>query len=128
LQAETLGNVELKAHITGDQLNATIMVDRHDVHAALLSDLPSLHQGLSEKQVRMDNVAVLQSSFNSGHSTGGAGDTGPQRQQRNANPQRNAASSWSGADSSVQESAAFAAGAADSSVIFDSKGRLSVRA
>ena len=102
LQAETLGNVELKAHITGDQLNATIMVDRHDVHASLLSDLPSLHQGLSEKQVRMDNVTVLQSSGNSGHSAGSAGDTGAAKataQQRIRSATRLQAGS--GADSST---------------------------
>jgi flagellar hook-length control protein FliK len=128
LQAETLGNVEMKAHITGDQIGATITVDRHDVHTALVSDLPSLHLGLSEKQMRMDNVTVQQGSLNPGHTPGGAGDTGAQKQQRNSNSQRPPATSWNGADSSAQENVAYGAGMADSSVIFDSKGRLSVRA
>jgi hypothetical protein len=75
MQTENLGAIELHARITGDQVGAAIIVEKHDAHAALAVELPALQQALSDKQLRVDQVALTQGSLSST-----AGDTGANTQ------------------------------------------------
>jgi flagellar hook-length control protein FliK len=128
LQADSLGNVQLRARVSGDQVGAAILVDRHDVHAALASDLPALHQALTERHFRVENVSLSQGPIHSGNSGSARGDDGRQTQQRNSNSQNGPSSRWAGENSAAPFDAVPGATIPDVNVIFDSNGRLSVRA
>jgi flagellar hook-length control protein FliK len=65
MQADSLGGVELRAHIAGDQIGASIAVEHHDAQLALATDLPALHLALSEKNLRVDTLSVSQGTFSS---------------------------------------------------------------
>jgi flagellar hook-length control protein FliK len=74
MHAESLGGVQLHAHITGDQINASIAVEHHDAQILLTNELPALHSALVEKNLRVDSLSVSQGM---GASTSGSpGDTG----------------------------------------------------
>jgi flagellar hook-length control protein FliK len=77
MQADSLGGVELRAHIAGDQIGASISVEHHDAQLALASDLPALHSALVEKNLRVETLSVSQGTFSSLH--GGAGQDHGQR-------------------------------------------------
>jgi flagellar hook-length control protein FliK len=77
MQADSLGGVELRAHIAGDQIGASIAVEHHDAQMALTSDLPALHNALAEKNLRVETLTVSQGTFSS--LSGGAGQDGGQR-------------------------------------------------
>jgi len=75
MQADSLGGVELRAHIAGDQIGASIAVEHHDAQLALATDLPALHSALVEKNLRVETLIVSQGNFSS--LSGGSGqDTG----------------------------------------------------
>jgi flagellar hook-length control protein FliK len=83
MQAESLGSVELRAHIAGDQIGASISVEHHDAQVALTTDLPALHIALAEKNLRLETLTVSQGSFSSlsgglGHDAGQRGFSHPQ--------------------------------------------------
>lgn len=65
MQADSLGGVELRAHIAGDQIGASIAVEHHDIQAALATDLPALHSALVEKNLRVETLTVSQGNFSS---------------------------------------------------------------
>jgi flagellar hook-length control protein FliK len=130
MQAEWLGAVQVRAHVTGDQVGAAITVERHEAHAFLNNDLPALHQALNDRQLRLEKVSVDQGSPLAWSGT--AGDGSGQPQSQNGAQQR---SLYSG--SAAREQASSAAlnstftdttDATDARVTFDSNGRLSVRA
>jgi len=77
MQAESLGGVELRAHIAGDQIGASISVEHHDAQVALTTDLPALHNALAEKNLRLESFTVSQGSFSS--LSGGMGHDAGQR-------------------------------------------------
>jgi flagellar hook-length control protein FliK len=77
MQADSLGGVELRAHIAGDQIGASIAVEHHDAQLALTSDLASLHSALAEKNLRLETFTVSQGTFSS--LGGGAGQDAGQR-------------------------------------------------
>ena len=77
MQADSLGGVELRAHIAGDQIGASISVEHHDVQMALASDLPALHNALIEKNLRVETLSVSQGTFSS--LNGGPGQDAGQR-------------------------------------------------
>jgi flagellar hook-length control protein FliK len=75
MQADSLGSVELRAHIAGDQIGASIAVEHHDAQVALATGLPALHSALVEKNLRVETLTVSQGNFSS--LSGGPGqDTG----------------------------------------------------
>jgi len=83
MQAESLGGVELRAHIAGDQIGASISVEHHDAQIALTTDLPALHNALAEKNLRLESLTVSQGSFSAlsgglGHDTSQKGFANPQ--------------------------------------------------
>jgi flagellar hook-length control protein FliK len=65
MQADSLGGVELRAHIAGDQIGASIAVEHHDIQTALALDLPALHSALAEKNLRVETLTVSQGNFSS---------------------------------------------------------------
>jgi flagellar hook-length control protein FliK len=65
MQADSLGGVELRAHIAGDQIGASIAVEHHDAQLALAAELPSLHSALAEKSLRVETLSVTQGTFSS---------------------------------------------------------------
>jgi hypothetical protein len=129
MQAELLGAVQVRAHMSGDQVGAAITVERHEAHAFLNNDLPALHQALSERQIRLEKISVDQGSpLASGTATDGSG----QQQSQNGFQQR---SLYSGGSARDQSSSALmnstftdTTDTTDIRVAFDSDGRLSVRA
>jgi flagellar hook-length control protein FliK len=121
LQTDKLGSVELRAHIAGDEVGAAITVEKRDAHAALAVELPALQQALSTKQLRVDQVTLLQGSLNS--AAGNAGRDA--RQQQAPMPNRfQTSTGWISAGTH----ALFSPVEAVSSGIFDIQGRLNVHA
>jgi flagellar hook-length control protein FliK len=124
LRADALGAVELRTHVSGDLVGASISVDRHDAHAMLSSDLGSLHQALNDRQLRVGDVKIFQGSFGSDAT---AAD-GQSSQRREMAPQQQQASNWTSGSSSSSASIAATADSSEANMFFDSNGRLSVRA
>jgi flagellar hook-length control protein FliK len=60
MQSDSLGGVELRAHISGNQIGASIAVEHHDAQVLLANDLPALHNALVEKNLRIDSLSVSQ--------------------------------------------------------------------
>jgi hypothetical protein len=123
LQGEQIGSVELRAKVTGDQVSASITVERHDTHALLSGDLSALNQGLNERQLRVSEIILLHDSLLSGGSRDG---DSPAKREEGSGPQTGSQSANSGEESSL--AAAASDGRAGAIPIFNSKGRLSVRA
>jgi Flagellar hook-length control protein FliK len=123
MQTDKLGAIELHARISGDELGAAIIVEKRDAHAALAVELPALQQALSEKQLRVEQVALTQGSLHSS-----AGDAGPNANAQNG--QRGSADAprsnpvWNEVQS-LQQAAWYVP---EQGGIFDSQGRLSVQA
>ena len=123
VQTDKLGAVELHARVAGDELGAAITVEKRDAHAALAVELPALQQALSEKQLRVEQLLLLQGAPHSTAGDAGAqsqtpqGDRGTQRQQTSAPLLQGESSAFP-----------FPGGIFETHGIFDSQGRLSVRA
>gem|GEM_PF-6343523 len=75
MQTESLGNLELRAHVTGNQIAATITVAHHDAQAILVTELPALHGALAEKNIHINSLIVSQGT-NSSLGEGARGDGG----------------------------------------------------
>ena len=84
LQTDKLGAIELHTRVSGDQVGAAIIVEKRDAHAALAVELPALQQALSDRQLRVDQVALTQGSL--GSTTGDAGANAQQNQRGMAQP------------------------------------------
>jgi hypothetical protein len=125
MQAESLGAVELRARVSGDVVGATIGVERHDAHAMISNNLSLLHDALQERQLRLGNVTVFQNPIHSGATAGDGGAP----QQRGTTPRQSASVGSTGAQSgSSTTDAAAATESSEGNAVFDSNGRLSVRA
>lgn len=123
LQTDKLGAIELRAHVSGDELGAAIIVEKRDAHAALAIELPALQQTLSEKQLRVDQVVLTQGSL---HSTGGDAGAHAQQGQRGGGSQAfRQTPVYASEDVGLRQAAWFVPEAVG---IFDSQGRLSVQA
>jgi len=77
MQADSLGGIELRAHLAGDQIGASIAVEHHDAQLMLATELPALHNALVEKNLRVDTLSVSQGTFSS--MNGGAGEESGQK-------------------------------------------------
>ncbi len=123
MQTDKLGAVELRARVAGDEIGAAITVEKRDAHAALAVELPALQQALSEKQIRVDQFALLHGSL---HST--TGDAGAQSQAHQGD--RGTRRAQIAQSFLRDDSGAFASSqsAVETWGIFDSQGRLSVQA
>ena len=121
MDTEKLGAVELRAHLVGNEVAAAITVERREAHAALAGELPALQQALSEKQLRIEQVTLLHGSFNAT-----AGDAGSSSRQDGRPAPPSYTAGWSPNGALLSSLAAGESG--QSFGIFDSQGRLSVRA
>ena len=74
MQAGSLGAVELRAHISGDTIGASIAVEHHEAQLMLANDLPALHSALAEKNLSVNTLSVSQGMpTSSGMGHGGSG-------------------------------------------------------
>ena len=118
MQTERLGNVQLHAHIAGEELGASIVVERKDAHAMLAVELPALQQALSEKNLRIEQLLLLHAAPNST-----TGDTRQSSQDQMPAALRQPLRNWN-----AETFSASAMVLPQAVGIFDSRGRLSVRA
>ncbi len=118
MQTERLGNVQLHAHIAGEELGASIIVERKDAHTMLAVELPALQQALSEKNLRIEQLSLLHAAPNST-----AGDTRQSSQDQVPAAVRQPLRNWN-----AETFSASAMVLPQALGIFDSRGRLSVRA
>jgi flagellar hook-length control protein FliK len=70
MQTDTLGALQLHAVLDNGQLGASIQVVSHDAHTLLSNDLPALQQVLTDQNLRVDHLAVINSPMTSGAGTG----------------------------------------------------------
>ena len=124
LQAGALGGIELRTRVSGDVVGAAISVEHHDAHATISNDLPALHQALHEQRLRVGDVSVVQGSIHSGTSLG----DGRASQQRESASHRPPVPAWTAAGDSEAPELAFFTQGQETGTLFDSNGRLSVRA
>ena len=122
MQADTLGPVELHARVTGEQVGATIMVEKKEAHAALAVELPSLQQALSDMHLRVEHVVLSQGAPHCMAGDTASSDAGQPQQQRASVP------SPYRKDPNEEELNSVATALAESAGIFDTQGRLSVLA
>ncbi len=118
MDTDRLGSIELRAHMIGDQLGAAITVEKRDVHAALAAELPVLQQSLSDKHLRIDQVALLH-----GTTSGNTPDAGTPAKQDPPSARRAPVTPWS-----LNSAPVSSISRAEQKGIFDSYGRLSVHA
>jgi flagellar hook-length control protein FliK len=124
LQGEQMGRVELHAKMTGDQVSASITAEHPDTHAFLSVQLPSLHQLLNERHLQVSEIILFHDSLSP---SGSSQDDGAHAKREERSPQRTHDRGLTGG-----ADAEAAAGTSDPRMgagrIFDSRGRLNVRA
>jgi flagellar hook-length control protein FliK len=121
MQTNKLGAIEIHTRVSGDQVGAAIIVEKRDAHAALAVELPALQQSLSDKQLRVEQVALSQGSLSS---TAGGTGANAQHNQRGTAQAPQSSSFWSEART-LSTAAWFVP---EQTGIFNSQGRLSVQA
>jgi Holliday junction resolvase-like predicted endonuclease len=123
LQSETLGLVELRARVHGENVAASIAVDKKATQQLLSDALPSLHQALSDRRLRLDQISIRQSASDV------SGQSSQPQQRDSSNPEK--------AESNLTRLTSLETTSVGSVVtnvsinrdegIFDTYGRLSVR-
>jgi flagellar hook-length control protein FliK len=96
LHDPTLGWVEIKTQSTAGQIAAALVTSSNQTHQTLTAQLPSLAQFLSDREVKVNSVAVQQQATG-GNNSGQAGSG--EEQGSNAQPGRGGTSSGSNANS-----------------------------
>jgi Flagellar hook-length control protein FliK len=88
MQAGPLGGVALRAHMAGNQIDASIVAEHHTARTALANDLPALHSALAEKNVVIGSLHVAEEScaLAGGGPSGGSGQRGPARRTQKFTP------------------------------------------
>lgn len=72
VQTEAMGAVELHAVLASGKLGASISVVSHEAHTLLNNELPALQQVLTDQNLRIDHLSVINAPMSSG---AGAGDS-----------------------------------------------------
>lgn len=90
LQTDTMGTLQLHAVLDGGRVGASISVVSHEAHTLLTNELPSLQQALTDQNVRLDHLTVINTPMASG------GGTGDYRgfQSADYNQQRDQSAAW----------------------------------
>lgn len=125
LQGGEFGPVELHAKMTGETFSASITVERRDSHAQLSVELPALHQALSDRQLRVSELQLFQNSLSSGGSFEDAANA--EREESSSGQAGSQAATRIAGEGSMLSADALSE-RTDATRIFDSRGRLSVRA
>ncbi|MGH9401097.1 MAG: flagellar hook-length control protein FliK, partial [Terriglobia bacterium] len=120
IQTDTMGTLQLHAVLDGGRVGASISVTNHEAHTLLTNELPSLQQMLTDQNVRLDHLTVINTPMATG---GGTGD-GRGSQSADYNQPRDQSAPWLGS-ASVAVSGPVAA---NRDTITDIRRRLSVRA
>lgn len=71
VQTESMGAVQLHAVLESGKLGASISVVSHEAHTLLNNELPALQQVLTDQNLRIDHLSVINAPMSSG---AGAGD------------------------------------------------------
>lgn len=117
VQTESMGAVQLHAVLESGKLGASISVVSHEAHTLLNNELPALQQVLTDQNLRIDHLSVINAPMSSG---AGAGDGRNFHSGDYTRPQ--------GRDLRWYSAATPAVRSADDFVIPGSARRLSVRA
>ena len=123
LQSETLGAVELRARVRGENVAASIAVEKKDTQQILNDALPSLHQALSDRKLRLDEISIRQGSSD----VIGQGSQPQQRDGSNSGKPEMAFGRPAGSGIGFASNAFTGATSNGDEGIFDRQGRLSVR-
>lgn len=118
VQTENMGTLQLHAVLDGGRVGASISVVGHEAHTLLSNELPALQQVLTDQNLRIDHLTVINSPMSSG---AGAGD-GRNFQSGDFNHPQGRDTRWY---SSVP---IVASGAGEARAPADLRRRLSVRA
>jgi hypothetical protein len=125
MQTDSLGSIELHARVSGDSVGAAITVERRDAHTALAADLPALQQSLSDKQLRVEHITLTHAPLDSTAGQASSQQFGEQPNHGHRAPSNIFEGANHAGSSNLHSVGGFGA---DTSEIFDSQGRLSVRA
>ncbi|MGH9398290.1 MAG: flagellar hook-length control protein FliK [Terriglobia bacterium] len=118
VQTDNMGTLQLHAVLEGGRVGASISVVSHEAHTLLNNELPALQQVLTDQNLRVDHLTVINSPMSSGT---GAGDS--------RNPQSGNFNHPQGRDTRWYSPLPVAAsGAGETLMTADIRRRLSVRA
>ena len=74
-RSEALGSINLRAVARADAIDAAIGVERADVRAHLMRELPALEQALSERNLKVENITISQGSRGGGTALSSGSDS-----------------------------------------------------
>ena len=83
IHSEDLGAVQIRATMRAGQIGAAISADRPEAREALSSAMPALHQALRDRDVRVEQISVIDRSQASNDFNSGSGS------QQSGTPQQN---------------------------------------
>ncbi|HTX16225.1 MAG TPA: flagellar hook-length control protein FliK, partial [Candidatus Baltobacteraceae bacterium] len=84
VNTETLGPIELRATSEKDRIGAVIAAAKPETQELLNSELPTLHQALSERNLQVQQLTVSQGSLAGGMSGRGGYSQSPDAWQKQA--------------------------------------------
>ncbi|MGH9407257.1 MAG: flagellar hook-length control protein FliK [Terriglobia bacterium] len=120
LQTESMGTLQLHAVLDNGKLGASIAVVSHEAHTLLTSELPALQQVLTDQNLRLDRLTVI----NSPMMTGGGAGNGAGSHAGDSEQAGNLAPRWFSGGSAPS----FTGGGKEAPVHEEVRRRLSVRA
>lgn len=90
MSSEALGPVEIHASIKGDEVSASVTVQRHDTHQVLSSALGNLQDALSTQEIKIDHIHMAPGLDRDSSMNANAGSTGQEQpsQQNSRMPNR----------------------------------------
>jgi flagellar hook-length control protein FliK len=89
LRTDAYGPMEIRATLDAGKVGAAIGVENAQAHHALLNQLPALQQSLSERQVQVDHISVVNSFAQNGSDFGaGSGKQHDDASASGASPQQ----------------------------------------
>jgi hypothetical protein len=119
MQTERLGAVELHTSVHGDQVGATIAVEKHDMQSLLSNALPQLHQALSDKNLVLQQVTIQ-------HGLSDAAAQGSESNSKQDSGNRQSGYGSANGSGSSGNTAAGSSSTKGGAGIYDLRGRLSV--
>ena len=74
-RSEALGSVNLRAVARENAIEAAIGVERADVRAHLMSELPALEQALAERNLKVENITISHGATGGGAALSSGSDS-----------------------------------------------------
>ena len=125
LRTEALGSMQLTASLEGDRVRAVIGVQTPAAHSWLVTELPALHQALSNQNLHLDHVSILERGGTDSSLDGDTKGRGGFRSPSDEPPRPSGEQIRSGAQS---VNGVHASSEVEASLVTSRSGRLSVRA